>query len=91
MKNTYFLIQVWNFLLPLSLKVLRHKEWDTHSFYSGFSICPPPSRVHPSQGLRKQAKVNRLLPRQDSTQLPDFFKSPQILRPIPVCDIIHTP
>ena len=40
-KNTYdFLVQVRNFLLPLSLKVLRHKERDTHSFYSGFSICP---------------------------------------------------
>ena len=42
MKNTYdFLVQVQNFLLPLSLKVLQHKERDTHSFYSGFSICPP--------------------------------------------------
>ena len=36
-----FLVQVRNFLLPLNLKVLRHKERDTHSFYSGFSICPP--------------------------------------------------
>ena len=42
MKNTYdFLVQVRNFLLPLSLKVLRHKERDTHSFFSGFSISPP--------------------------------------------------
>ena len=40
-KNTYdFLVQVRNFLLPLSSKVLRHKERDTHSFYSGFFICP---------------------------------------------------
>ena len=37
-----FLVQVQNFLLPLSLKVLRHKERNTHSFYSGLSICPPP-------------------------------------------------
>ena len=37
-----FLVQVQNFLLPLSLKVLQHKERDTHSFYSGFSICPLP-------------------------------------------------
>ena len=29
------------FSLPLSLKVLRHKERDTQSFYSGFLICPP--------------------------------------------------
>ena len=35
------LVQVRNFLLPLSLKVLWHKERDTHSFDSGFSICPP--------------------------------------------------
>ena len=28
---------------PLSLKVLRHRERDTHSFYSGFFICPPPT------------------------------------------------
>ena len=46
-KNTYdFLVQVRNFLLPLSLKVLRHKEGDIHSFYSGFSICSP-SRAAP--------------------------------------------
>ena len=36
-----FSVQVRNFLLPLSLKVLRHKERDTHSFYPGFFICPP--------------------------------------------------
>ena len=76
------LIQVRNFLLPLSLKVLRHKERDMHSFYSGFFICPPPSRATPAQGLREQAKVNRLLPMQDSTQLTDFFKIPKIL---PAC------
>ena len=47
-KNSYdFLVQVRNFLLPLSLKVLRNKERDTHSFYSGFSICSPPSRAAP--------------------------------------------
>ena len=46
-KNTYdFLVQVLNFFLPLSLKVLRHKERDTHSFYSGFFICLP-SRAAP--------------------------------------------
>ena len=81
MKNTYdFLVQVQNFLLPLSLKVLRHKERDTHSFYSGFSICPP-SHAIPAQGLwpgfGKLAEVNCLLPRQDSTF--DFFKIPKIL------------
>ena len=91
MKNTYdFLVLVRNFLLLLSLKVLWHKERDTHSFYSGFFICPlPPSRATLAQGLREQAKVNRLLPRQDSTQLTDFFKSPKILRALPVHDVIY--
>ena len=37
-----FLVKVRNFLLPLSLKILRHKERDIHSFYSGFFICPLP-------------------------------------------------
>ena len=76
-KNTYdFLVHVRNFLLPLSLKVLRHKERDTHSFYSGFSICPPPNTCTPVQGLREQAKVNCLLPRQVSTEL-TFSKIPK--------------
>ena len=58
-KNTYdFFVQLRNFLLPLSLKVLRHEERYTHSFYSGFFICPPSSRAAPAQGLREQAKVN---------------------------------
>ena len=57
-KNTCdFLVQVRNFLLPLSLKVSRHKERDTPDF----SICLKP-RGHPPQGLGEQAKVN-LLPR----------------------------
>ena len=72
-KNTYdFLVQVGNFLLPLSLKVLRYKERYTHSFYSGFFICPP-SHATPAQGLREQAKINRLLARQVSTLLTDWF------------------
>ena len=96
-KNTYdCLVQVRNFLLPLSLKVLRHKERDTHSFYSGFSICPTSQHVwHPPQGhwpgFGEQAKVNRLLPRQDSTQQTDFFNSPKILRALLVHDVIHIP
>ena len=62
-KNTYdFLVQVRNFLLPLSLKVLRHRERDAHSFYSGFSICPHQHVWHPPQGhwpgFGKQAKVD---------------------------------
>ena len=43
-----FFVQVQNFLLPLSLKVLRHKEKEAQSFYSGFFICPRPTRVTPA-------------------------------------------
>ena len=32
-------------LLPLNLKVLQHKKRDTHSFYSGFFISPPPPPI----------------------------------------------
>ena len=46
MKNTYnFLVKVRNFLLPLSLKVFRHKEREreAQSFYAA-----PPPRVAPA-------------------------------------------
>ena len=36
-----FSVQVWNFLLPLSLKDFWHKEREAQSFYSGFFICTP--------------------------------------------------
>ena len=59
-KNTYdFSVQVRNFLLPLSLKVFRHKERERHNLYIlAFSSAPLPSRATPAQGLREQAKVN---------------------------------
>ena len=28
--------------ITFELKAIRHKKSDTHSFYAGFSICPPP-------------------------------------------------
>ena len=37
---------------PEAVSLEIHKERDTHSFYSGFFICPTPTRAHPSQGLR---------------------------------------
>ena len=66
-----FSVQVRNFLLPLILKVFRHKKREAQSFYSGFFIW------HPPQSLRKQAKANSLLPRQVSTLLTDFLKISQ--------------
>ena len=70
-----FSIQVRNVLLPLNLKVLRHKEREAQSFYLGFFVCPHPiSCGTRHKGLLEQAKANRLPPRQVSSQLTDFFK-----------------
>ena len=80
MKSTYdFVVQVRNFLLPLSLKFLRHKKRDTHSFYSGFficphphpiscDICPRPPRASESQPSSSEAGLNSTL---------TFSKSPK--------------
>ena len=71
-RNDFF-VQVRNFLLPLSLKVLRHKEGEARSFYSGFFSCPPPhthTRVAPATNVSaSKRKPMRLLPRQVSSQL----------------------
>ena len=66
-RNDFF-VQVRNFLLRLSLKVFRHKERDTHSFYSGFFICPPllcdtyprPPRASERQPSRSVSSLNSL-------------------------------
>ena len=64
-----FLIQVRNFLLPLSLKVLRHKKRDTHSFYSGFSICPTPTRAYPTRCKASASKRKSTVFYRGRTQL----------------------
>ena len=61
-----FSVQVRNFLLPLSLKVLRHKEREAQSFYSAFFICTPlscdtwprPPRASESQPSSSEAVLN---------------------------------
>ena len=60
-----FFVQVRNFLLPLSLKVLRHKEREAQSFYSDFFICPiscdtcpRPPRASTSQPSRPVSSLN---------------------------------
>ena len=79
-KNTYdILVQVRNFLLPLSQKVFRHKESDTQSFKAGFSICPPPRpppRTAPAARTQRAPKVNRLLQTLKLNSL-TFLKSPK--------------
>ena len=77
--NTYdFLVQVRSFLLPLSLKVLRHKERDTHSFYSGFSICPPSRAAPVARKFVWPLRAPKVEPSRSvsSSQLTDFFSYP---------------
>ena len=79
-KNTNdFLVQVRNFLLPLSLKVFRHKEREAQSFYADFSICTPHLSCAPCPRPRR-ASESHPSSSDGKTQLTDFFKSPQILR-----------
>ena len=94
-RNTYdVLVQVRNILLLLSLKVLRHKERDTHFFYSGFSICPQ-TRVAPAtRPLAWLRRVSKSHPSSSAgkTQLTDFFQIPQNPpRTLPVHNVIHIP
>ena len=78
-----FSVQVRNFLLPLSLKVLRHKERDTHSFYSGFFICPTTTTTiscdtcPKATSLASASKPTFLVRCLVSTPLTDFFKIPK--------------
>ena len=93
-KNTYdFFVQVRNFLLPLSLKVLRHKERDIHSFYSGFFICPPYFMQHPPQrplAWLRQASESQPSSPEAGLNPTDFFQNPQNPpRGLPVHDVIH--
>ena len=73
-------------LLPLSLKVLRHKERDTHSFYSGFSICnsPPPHLVRhlPKASASKRKSTFFFGPARLQLKKLTFSK-------LPVHDVIH--
>ena len=86
-----FSVQVRNFLLPLSLKVLRHKKRDTHSFYSGFYICLPPHLVRRLPKASASKRKSTLLVRYPVLNSTNFLdKIPQILRALPVRDVIRT-
>ena len=84
-QNTYdFLIQVRIFLLPLSLKVFRHREKEAQSFYADFSICPlPPTLVAPATRPLHwlwRASESRPSSSDRKNKLTDFSQIPQILR-----------
>ena len=62
-RNDFF-VQVRKFLLPLSLKVLRHKEGEAQSFYSGFFISTPRQHVwSPPQGVSASKRKPTVFPR----------------------------
>ena len=74
-KNTYdFSVQVRNFLLPLSLKVFRHKEREAQSFYSGFFISTPHLVRHLPKASVSKRKSTVPFWWIVSTLLTDFFK-----------------
>ena len=86
-----FSVQVRNVLLPLRLKVLRHKEREAQSFYSGFFICPPPTRVSPTTKVSTSKRKPTVFPRGRShLKSLTFSKSPKILRALPMHDLIRT-
>ena len=71
-----FFVQVWNLLLPLSLKVLRHKEREAQSFYCGFFYLPPTTRVAPATKVSASKRKPTVFPRGrfHLNSLTDFFK-----------------
>ena len=89
-KNTYdFFVQVRNFLLPLSLKVFRHKERDTvflcWLFHLPQTTCDTCRQASASK--RKSTVFFR-----GKAQLTDFSQiSPNHPRTLPVHDVIHIP
>ena len=88
--DDYF-VQVGNFLLPLSLKVLQHKEREAPSFYSGFFIHPPPTRVAPATKVSASERKSTVFPRvRFHLNSLTFSKSPKVLRALPVRDVIRT-
>ena len=84
-----FFVQVRNFLLRLSLKVFRRKEIEAQSFYPGLFICTPQNVWHPPQ---RSPRASESQPSSSEAGLNSthFLQIPQILRAIPVRDVICT-
>ena len=87
-KNTWRLLSSGTKLfITFELKVIRHEESDTQSFYADFSICPPTTittttRGTPPQtaGLISASPESQPSSSDAKTQQTDFSQIPQILR-----------
>ncbi len=76
----------------LSLKVFRHEERETISFYADFSIWTPARAAPPPQttSLASVSSENRLSLSKPKSQLTAFILIPQILS-ASGHDVIHVP
>ena len=85
-----FSVQVRNFLLPLSLKVLRHKEGERHNLSMlAFSSAPRHLARYPPKASASKRK-STLFVRCPVLNSTNFLQIPKILRALPVCDVIRT-
>ena len=75
-KRNDFSVQVRTFLLPLSLKVLRHKERGTIFLFWLFHLPPPQHVWHPPQ-RSPRASESQSSRSVSSSQLTDFFQISQ--------------
>ena len=84
-----FSVQIRTFLLPLSLKVLRHKERDTIFLCWLFHLAPS-SRGARSTQIRHASASPKSRPSRplSSFNSQTFFEIPQNLRALPVRDVI---
>ena len=81
--------------ITFELKVIRHKESDTQSFYADFSICAPTSTTcgTPPQttGLISASHESQPFSSDAKTQQTDFSQIPKILRARFRCMTSFTP
>ena len=87
------LVQVWNFI-TFELKVIRHEERETQSFYADcFYICPKPCVAPHLQttGLASAGPESQPSHSDTGTQLSAFSQIPQILSPRFRCMTSFTP
>ena len=87
-KHLRLLSSVTKLFYYLWVKKIFNIRRETQSFYAGFFYLPSPQHQHVQQspqGHGVQAKVNRLLPKQNSNHW--LFQNPP--HALPVHDVIH--